>query len=137
MSNAMAKFRYSVVLVGVFAGMATLLAAIGTYGVMAYTVSQRTREIGIRRAMGAGPREIIGFVGRRALTLVAAGLVAGLAGALALTRLIASQLWGVTPTDPATFAAVSLVLAGVAVVACIGPVRRALAVDPTIALRSE
>lgn len=137
MSSAMARFRYLVVLVGVFAGMATLLAAIGTYGVMAYTVSQHTREIGIRRAMGAGPREIIGFVGRRALMLVAAGLVAGLAGALALTRLIASQLWGVTATDPATFAAVSLVLAGVAVVACIGPVRRALAVDPTIALRSE
>jgi putative ABC transport system permease protein len=137
MSNAMAKFRYSVVLVGVFAGMATLLAAIGTYGVMAYTVSQRTREIGIRRAMGAGPREIIAYVGRRALVLVAVGLAGGLAGALALTRFIASQLWGVTPTDPATFGAVSLVLAGVAAVACVGPVRRAIAVDPTIALRAE
>jgi putative ABC transport system permease protein len=137
MSNAMARFRYSVLLVGVFAGMATLLAAIGTYGVMAYTVSRRTREIGIRRAMGAGPREIIAFVARRALMLVAVGLAGGLAGALALTRLIATQLWGVTPTDPPTFAAVSLVLAGVAALACTGPVRRAMAVDPTIALRSE
>jgi putative ABC transport system permease protein len=137
MRNAMARFRDSVALVGVFAGMATLLAAIGTYGVMAYTVSQRTREIGIRRAMGAGPRQIIAFVGRRALLLVAVGLAGGLAGALALTRFIASQLWGVTPTDPPTFAAVSLLLAGVAVVACIGPVRRAMAVDPTIALRSD
>jgi putative ABC transport system permease protein len=104
---------------------------------MAYTVSQRTREIGIRRAMGAGPREIIAFAGRRALALVAIGLAGGLAGGLALTRFIASQLWGVTSTDPATFAAVSLLLAGVAAVACIGPVRRALAVDPTIALRAE
>ena len=137
MSNAMAKFRYSVVLISTFAGMATLLAAIGTYGVMAYTVRQRTREIGIRRAMGAGPREIIAFVARRALALVAIGLAGGLAGALALTRLIASQLWGVTPTDPATFAAVSLILAGISVVACIGPVREAMAVDPTIALRAS
>ena len=132
-----AKFRYSVVLVGVFAAMATLLAAIGTYGVMSYTVSQRTREIGIRRALGAGPREIVAFVGRRALILIAVGVAGGIAGALALTRLIASQLWGVRPTDPATFAAVSLVLAGVAVIACIGPVRRAMRVDPTIALRAE
>jgi putative ABC transport system permease protein len=137
MSNALAKFRYSVVLVGVFAAMATLLAAIGTYGVMAYTVSQRTREIGIRRAMGAGPREIIRFVGRRVLPLVAVGVAGGVAGALALTRLIASQLWGVTPTDPATIVAMSLVLAAVAIVSCIGPVRRAMAVDPTIALRTE
>jgi putative ABC transport system permease protein len=87
--------------------------------------------------MGAGPREIIAYVGRRALVLVAVGLAGGLAGALALTRFIASQLWGVTPTDPATFGAVSLVLAGVAAVACVGPVRRAIAVDPTIALRAE
>ena len=132
-----AKFRYSVVLVGVFAAMATLLAAIGTYGVMSYTVSQRTREIGIRRAMGAGPREIIAFVGRRALILIAVGVAGGIAGALALTHLIASQLWGLRPTDPATFAVVSVVLAGVGVIACIGPVRRAIRVDPTIALRAE
>jgi putative ABC transport system permease protein len=136
-SNAMAKFRYFVLLVGVFAAAATLLAAVGTYGVMAYAVSQRTREIGIRRALGAGPRQIVAMVGRRAITFVGVGLVSGLAGALALTHLIASQLWGVTPTDPATYAGVSVLLVGVALVACVGPVRRAIAVDPTIALRSE
>ena len=124
MSRATAKFRDFVLLVGVFAAAAMLLAAVGTYGVMVFTVSQRTREIGIRRALGAGTGEIVELVGRRALVLVAIGLAGGLAGALALTRLIASQLWGVTPTDPATFAAVSLILAGIAVVACIGPVRR-------------
>jgi putative ABC transport system permease protein len=137
MSNAMGKFRYLVVVVAVFAAMATLLAAIGTYGVMACTVSERTKEIGIRRAMGASPREIVAFIGRRAFIVVAAGLAGGIAGALALTRLIASQLWGVRPTDPATFTTVALVLVGVAIVACIVPVRRAMAVDPTIALRVE
>jgi ABC-type antimicrobial peptide transport system permease subunit len=137
MRNAVGKFRYYVLLVVVFAGTATLLAAIGTYGVMAYSVSQRTREIGIRRALGAGPREIVALVGRRAMALVAAGLVAGIAGALVLTRLIASQLWGVTPTDPATFAGVSVLLTVVAMLACVLPARRAMAVDPTIALKSE
>jgi predicted permease len=137
MSAAMGKFRYFVLLVAVFACTATLLAAIGTYGVMAYAVSQRTREIGIRRALGAGTREIVLLVGRRALWLIGVGLACGLAGAWALTRLIASQLWGVTPTDPATFVGVSLLLVGVALGACAVPARRALAVDPTIALRSE
>ena len=137
MRNATGKFRYFVLLVSVFAGLATLLAAIGTYGVMAYSVSLRTREIGIRRALGAGRLEVIMLIGRRALALVGSGLVCGVVGALLLTRLIASQLWGVTPTDPATFAGVSLLLVGVALIACIAPARRALAVDPTIALRTE
>jgi ABC-type antimicrobial peptide transport system permease subunit len=131
------KFRSFVWLVSVFAAVATLLAAIGTYGVMAYSVNQRTREIGIRRALGAGRREIVALVGRRALAFVAVGLVAGLAGALALTRLIASQLWGVTPTDPVTFAGVSVLLVAVALVACVIPARRALSVDPTLALRND
>ena len=130
MRAAMGRFRSYVWLVSVFAMTATLLAAIGTYGVMAYTVSQRTREIGIRRVLGAGPREIIALVGRRALAFVIAGLVVGLASAFALTRLIESQLWGVTPTDPATFAGVSLLLVAVALAACVLPVRRALSVDP-------
>jgi putative ABC transport system permease protein len=107
MRAATGQFRSFVWLVGVFAAVAVLLAAMGTYGVMAYTVSQRTREIGIRRALGAGRREIVALVGRRALAFVAGGLIAGLASALALTRLIASQLWGVSPTDPVTFAGVS------------------------------
>ena len=137
MSNAVGQFRDSVLLVAVLAAVATLLAAIGTYGVMAYAVNQHTREIGIRRALGAGPREIIGFVGRRALTCVGLGLASGLAGAFLLTRLIASQLWGITPTDPTTFVTVSILLVTVAALACLIPARRALAVDPTIALRSE
>jgi putative ABC transport system permease protein len=131
------QFRSFVWLVSVFAAVATLLAAIGTYGVMAYTVDQRTREIGIRRALGAGRREIMALVGRRAIAFVAAGLVWGLACALALTRLIRSQLWGVTPTDPMTFAGVSVLLVAIALLACVIPARRALSVDPTIALRNE
>jgi len=131
------QFRSYVWLVSVFAAVATLLAAIGTYGVMAYTVDQRTREIGIRRALGAGRREIVALVGRRAIVFVAAGLVWGLAGALVLTRLIRSQLWGVTPTDPVTFAGVSVMLVAIALLACVIPARRALSVNPTIALRNE
>jgi putative ABC transport system permease protein len=137
MRAATGQFRSFVWLVSVFAAAAALLAAIGTYGVMAYTVSQRTREIGIRRALGAGPREIVALVGRRALACVAGGLVAGLASALALTRLIASQLWGVTPTDPVTFAGVSMLLVAIALAACVLPARRALSVDPTLALRND
>jgi putative ABC transport system permease protein len=131
------RFRSYVWLVTVFAVVAALLAAIGTYGVMAYTVDQRTREIGIRRALGAGRHEIIALVGRRAIAFVAVGLVWGLAGALALTGLIRSQLWGVTPTDPVTFAGVSVLLVAIALLACVIPARRALSVDPTIALRND
>ena len=137
MRAATGQFRSFVWLVSMFAAVAALLAAIGTYGVMAYTVNQRTREIGIRRALGAGPREIVALVGRRALLCVAAGLIAGLAGAFALTRLIAARLWGVTPTDPATFAGVSILLVAIALVACVPPARRALSVDPTISLRND
>jgi putative ABC transport system permease protein len=131
------EFRSFVLLVSVFAAAAALLAAIGTYGVMAYTVSQQTREIGIRRALGAGPREIVALVGTRTLACVASGLIAGLATALALTRLIASQLWGVTATDPVTFAGVSVLLVAIAGTACVLPARRALSVDPTLALRND
>jgi putative ABC transport system permease protein len=134
---AMGRFRSYVWLVSVFAITATLLAAIGTYGVMAYTVSQRTREIGIRRALGAGRRDIIALIGRRALAFLGVGLVVGLASAFALTRLIESQLWGVTATDPLTFVAVSLLLVAIGLAACVVPVRRALSVEPTIALRND
>jgi len=131
------RFRYYVLVLGVFALAATGLAAIGVYGVMAYAVAQRTHEIGIRMALGASASEVVNLVGRRAVWLISTGVVLGLAGSLALTRLIASQLWGVTPTDPATFAGVSLLLALVALLACVVPTRRALAVDPTFALRSD
>jgi putative ABC transport system permease protein len=131
------RLRYRVFLVGTLAATAAVLAAIGVYGTLAYAVSQRTREIGIRKALGASTLELIVLVGRRAVLLTAAGLAAGCAGALALTRLIESQLWGITATDPATYASVSLVLVLVAFLACLGPTRQALAIDPTMALRRD
>jgi putative ABC transport system permease protein len=131
-----AKWFQAVVL-GIFAFVATVLAAIGIYGVMAYSVAQRTREIGIRMALGASPRKVLALIGRRAATLIVLGVLLGMAGSLALTQLIASQLWGITPTDPATFTGVALLLIAVALVACFIPARRAIRVDPTEALRTE
>ena len=114
-----------------------MLAAVGIYGVMAYAVAQRTREIGIRMALGAGGRDVLKLVLGQALILIAAGLVLGLGGAIALTRYLSSELWEVKATDPITFASVSLVLVAVAVLACLIPTRRAVQVDPTVALRYE
>jgi putative ABC transport system permease protein len=131
------RLRYNLFLFGVLAGTAALLAAVGIYGLLAYSVNQRTREIGIRKALGASPRTIVVFITKYVLSLVCVGLLLGVAGALAAARLIASQLWGVTPADPSTYGAVSLLLGAVATIACIGPLRRALAVDPTVALRTE
>jgi putative ABC transport system permease protein len=130
--------RHTVGLViGVYAVASTILAAIGIYGVMAYTVSHRTREIGLRIALGADRGRIATLVSGSALPVVAVGLVAGVAASLALSRLIRAQLWGVTPTDPLTFAAVSLLMTTVALLACVLPVRRALRVDPASALKNE
>jgi putative ABC transport system permease protein len=129
--------RFSLVLLGVLAGTGSLLAGVGVYGLLAYSVSLRTREIGIRKALGAGPHAVVLFLGRHVIIVVLTGLVIGWLGAVASTRLIASQLWGVTATDPLTFGVVSFILLGVAFLACVGPVRRAVMVDPTIALRSE
>ena len=131
------RLRYNLFLFGVLACTAALLAAVGIYGLLAYSVNQRTREIGIRKALGASPRAIVLFIASYVLALVSSGLVLGIAGALGLTRLIASQLWGVTPTDPSTYAVVSLLLLAIALAACLGPMRRAIAVDPTVALRTE
>jgi ABC-type antimicrobial peptide transport system permease subunit len=114
-----------------------LLAAIGIYGVLAYSVSQRAHEIGIRFALGAGMFEVVALVGKRALILLSIGLCVGLAVALMLTRLLQSQLWNVAPTDPATFAGVSLLLIVVALAAAFLPIRRAAGVNPTVALRCE
>jgi putative ABC transport system permease protein len=116
---------------------AMLLAAIGIYGVMAYSVSRRTREIGIRMALGATAGEVLRLVGRRVLTLLILGMSAGMAAALAFTRLLQSQLWGVTPTDPMTFAAAIAILALVATAAAFFPIRRAMGVNPSAALRCE
>ena len=129
--------RYYVFLVTMLAVTAAALSAIGVYGVTAYSLAQRSREIGVRKALGAGPGSIAALVGRHALVLMASGLAAGLGASLALARLIASQLWGVTPTDPATYATVALLISAVAGLACFTPIRRAVCTDPTIALRCE
>jgi putative ABC transport system permease protein len=124
-------------LLGLFAGVAMALAAVGIYGVMAYTVEQRAREIGIRMALGAGGWDVLKLVVRQVLLLIAGGLALGLAGAIALTRFLTSELWEVKATDPVTFGAVSVLLVSVAVLACLIPTRRAVRVDPTVALRYE
>ena len=120
-----------------FAFIATLLAALGVYGLMAYTVTQRTREIGIRMALGAGALRVLGLVGARTVALVIAGIGIGMLCSHYLAQLIASQLWEIAPDDPATFAAASLLLGSVALLACLVPAQRAVRVDPAIALRNE
>jgi len=129
--------RFNASLLGTFALAALLLAAIGIYGLMAYAVTQRTREMGIRMALGARPRDVLSLVVRQGMTLAVLGIALGVAGALGATRLLASMLYGVTPTDPVTFASVAALLAAVALLACWLPARRAARVDPTVALRAE
>jgi predicted permease len=120
-----------------FGVLALLLSAIGIYGVMSYAVSRRTREIGVRIALGAARRDVVGLVVGRAMRLAALGLVIGGAAALGAGRLLQSQLFGISPRDPLTFAAITLLLGGVALLASWLPARRAAAVDPLVALRYE
>jgi putative ABC transport system permease protein len=129
--------RFAVVLLGVFGALALILAAIGLYGVLAFAVSQRTREIGIHMALGARARDVLLMVIRQGMSLVVVGVVFGVAGAFALTRLMRSLLFEVGPTDSLTFVLVSLLLAAVGFIACFVPARRATKVDPLIALRYE
>jgi putative ABC transport system permease protein len=136
-SESMAPQGVTVLLLGVFAGMALILAAVGIYGVIAYSAGQRTHEIGVRMALGAQGRDVFELVVSEGLVLVLAGIVIGLAGALGLTRVIAGLLYGVGPRDPVVFTLVPLVLAALALFASYLPARRATKVDPMVALRHE
>jgi predicted permease len=136
-SASLAERRFSMEMVGLFAVTALLLAGLGIYGVISYMVSERTHEIGIRIALGAESSSILSMVVRQGLDLALAGAVVGLIGALIVSNLMSGLLHGVSPTDPPTFACVTLLLIGVALLACYIPARRALGVDPLIALRHE
>jgi putative ABC transport system permease protein len=134
---SIARERFAMILFAVFSALAVLLAAIGIYGVMAYAVARRTSEIGIRVALGAQSADVLALVLRQGGQLVALGLVVGIAGALLLTRLLATMLFGIGPRDPATLIATGALLALVAGLACVIPARRATRVDPMTALRTE
>ena len=136
-TSSMGQRRFAMLLLGLFAVMAVVLASIGIYGVMSYSVSQRAHEIGIRMALGAARRNVLGMVMGQGLLLVAIGVAIGVAGALSLTRLISSQLFGVKPSDPTTFVLVAVTLVGVAALATFVPAMRATRVDPVVALRDE
>jgi putative ABC transport system permease protein len=136
-AGSVARQRFYAVMLSVFASIAAILAAIGIYGVLAYGVAQRTREIGIRMALGAQRTQVLALVLRTGVTLSACGIALGLAGAAAAARILQGMLFGITPLDPATFVVVSLLFSLVAMVACYVPARRATAVDPMVALRSE
>jgi len=136
-SESVAPERLNLTLLSIFAGIALVLAIVGIYGVMSYSVTQRTHEIGIRMAIGAQPRDVFRMVVRQGMMLASIGVVLGLIGAFGLTRLMTTMLFGVAPTDPATFASIALLLTSVALVACYLPGRRATKVDPVVSLRYE
>jgi putative ABC transport system permease protein len=135
--DSLARQRFSTTMLGAFAVFAFILASVGTYGVMSYLVTQGTHDIGVRIALGAQRGDIVRMVVRQGMQLVAIGVFSGLAAAVALTRLLASMLFGVSATDALTFSAVAVFLAAVALAASYVPARRAMRVDPLTALREE
>ena len=137
MSDTVSRARFSTLLLGLFAAMATLLATVGIFGVMSYSVTLRTREIGLRMALGAPQSQVLKTILKQGLTLTLIGIAVGLIGALALTRVLSGLLFGVASTDPATFTAIILLLTFVSMIACYIPARRATRVNPLIALRYD
>jgi putative ABC transport system permease protein len=135
--NCFLPQRFQTTLASIFSAIGLVLATVGIYGVISFSVAQRVREFGIRMALGARGSDILAGVLRQGLRLVAVGVVIGLLGACALTRVLASFLYHVSPTDPVTFLCVSLLLAGIALLACYIPARRAARIDPMQALRYE
>jgi len=129
--------RFNTILLGIFAAVALILAGVGIYGVLSYSVTQRTRELGIRVALGATRGDVLRLIVRQEILLTAIGLAIGLAASFALTRLMTSLLYGVSPTDPMTLAVIALLLIAVALLACWIPARRATKIDPVVALRFE
>jgi putative ABC transport system permease protein len=137
MRDSLARQRFSTIMLGAFAVFALILAMVGIYGVMSYLVTQATHDIGVRMALGAQRQAIVRMVLQEGMMLAGVGIVVGLAGAIVLTRVMASLLFGISATDLVTFSAVPLILATVALMACYVPARRATRVDPVIALRNE
>jgi putative ABC transport system permease protein len=136
-ADSIAPRRFNMLLLGIFATLAMLLTGVGIYGVISYTVAQRTREIGVRMALGARRADVLKLVVRQGMSLALAGMGAGLAASFALTRLMANLLFGVSPSDPLTFCVIALLIGSIALLACYLPARRATKVDPLVALRSE
>jgi predicted permease len=137
LANSVSSRRFNLVLLGLFSLLALTLAAVGVYGVVAYVAAQRTREIGVRMALGARRRDVLELILRQEMKFAGVGVLVGLAGAFAATRLLGSLLFGVSPNDPVTFVAAPLLLVTVALLACLVPALRAARIDPWAALRSE